>query len=83
MYAIVNGDPQHEGGKDNGQEVQMTHHQGGHGEGPAEAHHQHQGLYERALQTAEKHNQEEHLTGQGQPGGQGDVLHGAAHFVRF
>ncbi len=50
--AIVNGDSQHEGGKDNGEEVQVAHRQGGGGKGPAQAHHQYQPCHQGASQAA-------------------------------
>ena len=83
MDAVVDGEAQHQRGKDHGEEIQAPHHQGHQAEGPAQADDQGQALHQGAPQAAEKEEEQGHLAHQGQPGGQGDIGQGTAHLVGF
>ncbi len=83
MDAVIDGQPQHQGREDQGEEVEVPHHQGDQPKGPTETQDQDQPLHQGAPQAPEKQDQQSQLAQQRQPGGQGDVFHGTAHFVGF
>ena len=65
MDAVVDGEAQHEGRKDQGEEVEVPHHQGDQPKGPAQTQNQDQPLYQGAPQTPEKQDQQSQLAEQG------------------
>ena len=63
--AVVDGEAQHEGREDQGEEVEVPHHQGDQPKGPTETQDQHQPLHQGAPQAPEKQDQQSHLAQQG------------------
>ena len=63
--AVVNGETQHEGREDQGEEVEVAHHQGDQPKGPTEPQDQDQPLHQGAPQAPEKQDQQSHLAQQG------------------
>jgi hypothetical protein len=81
MDAVIYGESQHQRRKDYRKQVEVTHYQGDHAEDPTEGDDQREHLNQGTSQAAQKQNQEGELPQQRYPGGQGDVLHGAAHLI--
>ncbi len=65
MDAVVDGEAQDQRRKNEGEEVEVPHHQGDQSKGPTQTQNQDHPLYQGAPQTPEKQDQQSHLAEQG------------------